>query len=87
MEDIIKIVKSLEDSGILLKGVSEIIQNEAKEQKGWFLSMLLGTLGTSLGNSLVSVILGNVLAGKGMNRAGEGYIRADYGSSIKNKDF
>ena len=87
MEDIIKIVKSLEDSGILLKGVSEIIQNETKEQKGWFLSMLLGTLGTSLGNSLVSVILGNVLAGKGMNRAGEGYIRADYGSSIKNKDF
>ena len=87
MEDIIKIVKSLEDSGILLKGVSEIIQNEAKEQKGWFLSMLLGTLGTSLGNSLVSVILGNVLAGKGMNRAGEGYIRAGYGSSIKNKDF
>ena len=87
MEDIIKIVKSLEDSGILLKGVSEIIQNEAKEQKGWFLSMLLGTLGASLGNSLVSVILGNVLAGKGMNRAGEGYIRAGYGSSIKNKDF
>ena len=87
MEDIIKIVKSLEDSGILLKGVSEIIQNETKEQKGWFLSMLLGTLGTSLGNSLVSVILGNVLAGKGMNRAGEGYIRAGYGSSIKNKDF
>ena len=87
MEDIIKIVKSLEDSGILLKGVSEIIQNEAKEQKGWFLSMLLGTLGASLGNSLVSVILGNVLAGKGMNRAGEGYFRAGYGSSIKNKDF
>ena len=87
MEDIIKIVKSLEDSGILLKGVSEIIQNEAKEQKGWFLSMLLGTLGASLGNSLVSVILGNVLAGKGMNRAGEGYIRAGYGSSVKNKDF
>ena len=49
--------------------------------------MLLGTLGASLGNSLVSVILGNVLAGKGMNRAGEGYIRADYGSSLKNKDF
>ena len=53
MEDIIKIVKSLEGSGILLKGVSEIIQNEAKQQKGWFLGMLLGTLGASLGNSLV----------------------------------
>ena len=48
MEDIIKIVKSLEDSGLLLKEVSKIIQNEAKEQKGGFLSMLLGTLGTSL---------------------------------------
>ena len=48
MKDIIEIVKSLEDSGLLLKGVSETIQNEAKEQKGGFLSMLLGTLGASL---------------------------------------
>ena len=56
MKDIIKIVKSLEDSGLLFKGVSETIQNEAKEQRGGFLSMLLGTLGTSL--------LGNILAGK-----------------------
>ena len=54
-------VKSLEDSGLFLKGVSEKIQNEAKEQKGGFLSMLLGTLGASL--------LGNILAGKGINRA------------------
>ena len=45
MDDILKIVKSLEDSGVLLKGVSETIQNEAKEQRGGFLSMLLGTLG------------------------------------------
>ena len=79
MEDIIKIVKSFEDSGLLLKGVSETTQNEAKEQKRGFLSMLLGTLGASL--------LGNILAGKGMNRAGEGFIRAVYGSSIKNKDI
>ena len=56
MKDIIEIVNSLEDSGLLLKGVSETIQNEAKEQKGGFLSMLLGTLGASL--------LGNILAGK-----------------------
>ena len=48
MEDIIKIVKSLEDSGLLLKGVDETVQNEAKEQKGGFLSMLLGTFGASL---------------------------------------
>ena len=59
MEDIIKIVKSLEDSGLLLEGVSQTYQNEAKEQKGGFLSMFLGTLGASL--------LGNILAGKGVN--------------------
>ena len=48
MEDILKIVRSLEDSGLLLKGVSETIQNEAKEQRGGFLSTLLGVLGASL---------------------------------------
>ena len=48
MEDIIKIAKSLEDSGILLKGVSETVQNEVKEQKGRFLSMLLVTLAANL---------------------------------------
>ena len=79
MEDIIQIVKYLEDSGLLLKGVSKTIQNEAKEQKGGSFSMFLGTLGASL--------LGNILAGKGIHRAGEGFIRASYGSSIKNKDF
>ena len=53
-EDIFEIVESLEDSGLLPEGVSETIQNEAKEQKGGFLSMLLGTLGASLlGNILV----------------------------------
>ena len=72
MEDIINVVKSLEDSGLLSKRVSEKIQNEAKEQKGGFLSMLLGTLGASL--------LGNILVSKGMNRAREGFIRAGYGS-------
>ena len=60
MEDIMKIVKSLEDSGLLMKGVSETIQNEVKEQKGGFLNMLLGTLGSSL--------LVNMLAGKGIVR-------------------
>ena len=64
MEDITKIVKSLEDSGLLLKGVCESLQNEAREQKGGFLSTLLGTLSAGL--------LGNILAGKGINRAGKG---------------
>ena len=72
MEDIMKLVRSLEDSGLFLKGVSETIQNEAKEQKGGFLSMLLETLGTSC--------LGNMLESKGINRAGDGMIRAGYGS-------
>ena len=78
-EDIIKIVKSLIDSGLLLKGVSETSQNEVKEQKGEFLNMLLGTLSANL--------LGNILAIKGLSSAGEGFIRAGYGSSIKSKDF
>ena len=72
MNDILKIVKSLENSGLLLKGVSETIQHEAKEQRGGFLSILLGTLGASL--------LGDILFGKGVIRAGEGTIRAGYGS-------
>ena len=71
MKDTIKIVKFLEDSG-LLKRVSETIQNEAKEQKGRFLSMFLGTLSASL--------LGNILTGKEMNRAGEGILRAGCGN-------
>ena len=89
--NIIKIVKSLEESGLLLKRVTETVQNEVKEQKAGFLSMLLGTLGASL--------LGNLLTGKGLyragkgkgvivtrqgrekaiNRAGEGVLRAGYG--------
>ena len=62
MNDIMKIVQALEDSNILLKGVTKTIKDETKEQKGGFLSTLLGTLGTSL--------LGNLLTGKGIVRAG-----------------
>ena len=64
MNDIMKIVQALENSNILLKGVTKTIENETKEQKGGFLSMLLGTLGASL--------LGNLLTGKGIVRAGSG---------------
>ena len=64
MNDIMKINKSLEDSGVLLKGVTKTNRNETKEQKGGFLSMFLGTLGASL--------LGNLLSGKGFLRAGKG---------------
>ena len=90
MEDIIKIVKSLEDSGLLLKGVTETVQNEVKEQKGGFLSMLLGTLGASLlGNLLTgkgatkSTSQGQVInkKGKGIHRAGEGIVRAGEGNN------
>ena len=72
MEDIMKIVKSIEDSGLLLKGISKTIQNEAKEQKGGFLSMLLGILGAST--------LGKMLAGKEIDGIRERIIRACHGS-------
>ena len=76
MNEIMKIIEALENSGILLKGVSKTIENETKEQRGGFLSMLLGTLGASL--------LGNLLTGgKGMMRAGDGTIRA--GEATKKK--
>ena len=68
MNDMMKIVKSLEESGLLIKGISKTIKNEAKEQKGGFLGMLLCALGASL--------LGNILTGKKVMRAGEGTIRA-----------
>ena len=77
MKDI-KIVKSLEDSDILMAVVGKTIQNEAQEEKGGFLSMLLGTLGAS--------ILRNILAGRGINRAGEGAIRAAYSNKRQDHD-
>ena len=75
MNDIMKIIDALENSGILLKGVTKTIENETKEQRRGFLSMLLGTLGASL--------LGNLLTGgKGIVSAGEGVVRA--GEGVKN---
>ena len=95
--NVIKSVQALEDSNVLLKGVTETVKNKTKEQKGGFLSMLLGTLGASL--------LGNLLTGKGVIRAGSGNnkgkgvvragyhnnnkgkvaVRAGYGNQLKNK--
>ena len=78
MNDIMKIVQALEDSNVLLKGITKTIENETKEQKGEFLGMLLGTLLASL--------LGNMLTGKGIlragygNKEGKGILRAGYGS-------
>ena len=75
-----KIVQALEDSNISLKWVTKTIKNETKEQKGGFLSMLLGTLGASL--------LGNVLSGKGLvragsgNKKGKGIVKAGYGNKM-----
>ena len=70
-----KIIEVLENSGILLKGVSKTIENETKEQRGGFLSMLLGTLGAS-----------NLLTGgKGIMRAGDGIVRAGAGKGSKKK--
>ena len=78
MNDIMKIIEALENSGILLKGVSKTTENETKEQRCGFLSMLLGTLGARL--------LGNLLTdGNGIMRAGDGIVRAGSGSKKKSK--
>ena len=80
MNDIMKIVQTIENSNILLKGVTKTIKNETKEQKGGFLSMLLGTLGASL--------LANMLPKKWIVRAGYGnkkgnvIVRAGYGNKM-----
>ena len=76
MQGLLKIVKSLEDSGILLNEITETVKNEVEEQKGGFLSMLSGTLGASLLGDLLT----KNLSGRGVIRAGEGTIRAGYGS-------
>ena len=83
INDVIKIVKSLEDSGLLLEGFTETVQNEVKEQKGRFLSMLLGTLDASLiGNILTGTGINRAGKGKGINRAGEVVLRAGYGNKM-----
>ena len=88
VNDIIKIAKSLEDSGLLWKGVTETVQNEVKEQKGGFLSMLLGSLGESLwGNILTGRGINRAGKGRGINRADEGVLRAGYGSRFSKMDF
>ena len=78
LKDIMKIIKAQENSGILLKGVSKTTENETKEQRGGFLSMLLVTLGAGL--------LGNLLTGgKGIMRVGDGIVRAGAGKGSKKK--
>ena len=78
MNDIMKIIEALENSDILLKGVTKTIENETKEQRGGFLGMLLETLGASL--------LGNLLTGgKGIMRAGDGIVRAGAGKGSEKK--
>ena len=79
MNDIMKIVKSLKKSGLLIKGVSETIKNEIKEQKDGSLGMLLGTF--------VASLLGNMLSRKGVVRRGDGVIRAGEGTNRTNQDF
>ena len=85
MNRTMKIIQALEDSNILLKGVTKIIKNETKEQKGGFLSVLLGTIGASL--------LGDLLTGKGTLRAGygnnkrKGILRAGSGNKKWKRNF
>ena len=76
MQDLLKIVKSLGNSGILSDRITETVKNDVKEQKGGFLSVLQGTLGASL----LGELLTKNLSGRDVIRAGEGTIRAGYGS-------
>ena len=83
MQDLLEILKPLEDSGILLDGIIETVKNEIKEQKCGFLSMLLGTLGTPLlGDLLTKNVSGRgvIRAGEETIKAGEETVRAAYGS-------
>ena len=81
IHDIIKIVKSLKDSRLLVKGITETVQNEVKEQNRGFLSALLGTLGRSLlGDLLIGVEISRARKGKGVSRAG-------YGNNDSKMDF
>ena len=79
MDHIMKITKSLKESGLLIKGVTKTTKNEAKEQRSGFLGMLLGTIGASL--------LGNILTGKGVIRAGDGTIEAGEGTFRPSQKF
>ena len=88
MDDVMKIVKSLGITGLLIKGVSERIQNEAKKQKVGFLGMLLGTKGASLwGNSLRNKRGKAKIPEKGVMRAGEGTIRVGEGTIRTSQNF
>ena len=86
MNDIMKIIEALENSGILLKRVTKTINNETKELRGGFLSMLLGTLGASLLGNLLNGGKGSIASrakGEGIMRAGDGIVRAGSGSKKK----
>ena len=78
IENIIKIVKSFEELGLLIKGVSKTIENETKEQKGGFFGMLLGTLATS--------VFGKMLIGKA-KIFGQGVLRSDAGTIRESQNF
>ena len=80
MNDIMKIIEALENSGILLKGVTKTIESENKEQRGGFLGIILGTLGASLLGNLLTGGTGIMRAGDGIVRAGDGIVRAGEGS-------
>ena len=85
LNDIIEIIEALENSGILLKEVTKTIENETKEQRGGFLSMLLGTLKASLLGNLLTGGKGMMKVGDGIVRAGDGIVRAGKGSKKKTK--
>ena len=79
MDDIIRMIKSLNNSGVVIDGVSETKKYDIKKREGGFLGLLLATLGAS--------VLGNMLTGKGVMRAGKGVVRAGRGYNNMDKNF
>ena len=77
MNDIIKIIKSLEDSGVLIDGVTETVKDEIKKQEGGLLGALLAPLAASLVQPVISSVVKGI-SGQGVKRAGKGYMNKKF---------
>ena len=77
MNDIIKIIKSLEDSGVLIDGVTETVKDKIKKQEGSFLGALLAPLAVSVVQAVISLLVKSI-SGRGVRRAGRGYINKSF---------
>ena len=86
MNDIIKIIKSLEDSGVLIDGVTETVKLETKKQEGWFLGALLAPLAASIVQPVISLVVKGI-SGRGVRRSGRGYMNKFFSSAPSFKQY